>query len=63
MRIKNLIKVVRRFTLPKIEALRGHADSHDREAFILSTVQAIKLLTVATEPSDSFAVGTESTKI
>ena len=40
-----------------------HAFSHDREALILSTVQAIRLLTVATEPRESFAVGTESTKI
>jgi hypothetical protein len=42
---------------------KDHADSHDKEALILSTVHAIKLLTVATEPRDSFAVGTESTRI
>jgi hypothetical protein len=40
-----------------------HAFSHDKEALILSTVQAIRLLTVATEPRESLAVGTESTKI
>lgn len=40
-----------------------HAFSQDKEALILSTVQAIRLLTVATDPRESFAVGTESTKI
>ena len=40
-----------------------HAPSHARAALIRSTVHLIRLLTVATEPRESLAVGTESTRI
>ena len=40
-----------------------HVFSHDTASLILSTVHLIRLLTVATDPRESFALGAESTKI
>lgn len=45
------------------KSLEAQAGSPDKEALILSTVHAMRLFTVATDPRESFAVGTESTNI
>jgi len=45
------------------KSLEAQAGSPDKEALILSTVHAMRLLTVATDPRESLAVGTESTNI
>lgn len=52
------------WTYCTIQSVETHqAGSPDKDALILSTVHAMRLLTVATDPRESFAVGTESTSI